>query len=239
MLYMGYAYLGNTHYGMFRAAIWIVSSATLALAVTATPASQDSLSDSAVAPRYSYSDQYPVRRFYSDTSRHLFLDRSMVLEGTPAQVRQLARWLDQIYALPYGRFTVHSVFDSGNTLTIRHSEWALSASGRTRAPVTSRLTNGIGDNAVILFDTRIPDRGSHRVFDTRRNTIEFSALQNLFHELVHARHMVNGTWRYFDSEGQAIQEENVFRKQLAMQRGERSYSLRVGSRGEQIWWPAR
>jgi hypothetical protein len=30
---------------------------------------------------------------------------------------------------------------------------------------------------------------------------------------------MNGTWRYFDSESQAIEEENVFRRQLAEMNG--------------------
>jgi hypothetical protein len=32
-------------------------------------------------------------------------------------------------------------------------------------------------------------------------------------------HMMNGTWRYFASERQAIEEENIFRRQLAEMQG--------------------
>jgi hypothetical protein len=60
---------------------------------------------------------------------------------------------------------------------------------------------------------------------------------NLFHELVHAKHLSNGTWRYFDSEGQAIEEENVFRQQHSDGQGLRPVSLRAAVDGEQIWWP--
>lgn len=50
------------------------------------------------------------------------------------------------------------------------------------------------------------------VFNGRRELIQYTAVENLFHELAHARHKMNGTWRYFDSEKQAIEEENVFRR---------------------------
>jgi len=51
--------------------------------------------------------------------------------------------------------------------------------------------------------------------------------------------MSNGTWRYFDSEGQAIEEENRFRQQYARTQGHSGdgIPLRVGKRGEQIWEP--
>ena len=130
------------------------------------------------------------------------------------------------------------IFDSGQELTIRHSSWGLGAAGRTLAASTSRLINGQGDDVLILFDTRIPDQGSHLVFDRNGHPIEFTAVQNLFHELVHARHKLNGTWRYWDSEGQAVAEENIFRSQYAALQGDSSGAQRVGSRGEQRWWPA-
>jgi hypothetical protein len=41
-----------------------------------------------------------------------------------------------------------------------------------------------------------------------------------YHELAHAMHMMNGTWRYFASEAQAIEEENVFRRQMAEMQGQ-------------------
>ena len=35
--------------------------------------------------------------------------------------------------------------------------------------------------------------GSHMVYNAARKPIEFSAIQNLYHELAHAMHMMNGT----------------------------------------------
>ena len=49
--------------------------------------------------------------------------------------------------------------------------------------------------------------------------ISSTAVQNLYHALAHAVHMMNGTWLYFASERQAIQEENIFHRQPAKLQG--------------------
>jgi hypothetical protein len=180
----------------------------------------------------------PVRRNYLNTSRYLFASRAIVLIGTPYQVLRLSRWLDEIYRVPYGKHTLEAILHSGKQVTIQHSRWALDASGRTLAPATGNLTNGRGEDVTVLFDARIPEHGSHRVFDANNETIEFTAVQNLFHELAHARHLTNGTWRYFDSEGQAIEEENIFRRQLSRQQGTGDAPQRVGVRGVRLWQQA-
>lgn len=178
-----------------------------------------------------------VRRNYRNTAKYLISGHAVTLEGTPQQVLRISRWLDEIRAVPIGKQTVEAILESGNQVTIRHSEWALQASGRTLAPVSENLTNGRGMDVEILFDARIPEQGSHLVFDSEHNSIEFTALQNLFHELVHAKHLANGTWRYFDSEGQAIEEENIFRRQHSQTHRLKQVSLRAAVDGEQIWWP--
>lgn len=184
-------------------------------------------------------DDFRIRRNYRHMSNLHQSGLAVLLEGTSAQIARLAGWLDEISSTSIGRETLEAIYRSGNTVTIRHSEWALVASGRTLAPVSAKLIDGRGDDATILFDARIPDSGSHIVYDSARNPIGFSAVQNLFHELSHARHMSNGTWRYFDSEGQAIEEENRFRQQYARTQGHSGdgIPLRVGKRGEQIWEP--
>ena len=180
---------------------------------------------------------FQVRRNYLNTSQYLVSSRAIVLEGSAYQIMRLSRWLDEIIEVPHGRATLEAIFNSGKQLLIRHSNWALEASGRTQGPATDRLSNGRGEDVVILFDARIPDQGSHWVFDTAERRIEFTAFQNLFHELAHAKHMTNGTWRYADSEGQAIEEENIFRAQLAEKNGLAGVPARAGIDGERFWTP--
>jgi len=178
-----------------------------------------------------------ISRNYHDTSRYIGIGRAVVLEGSADQVQRLTGWLDAIAAVPYGRQTLQAIFASGNQVTIRHSPWALLASGRTLAPLSDNLTNGRGEDVLILFDVRIPEQGSHHVFDASGAPLEFTAVQNLFHELAHARHQTNGNWRYWDSEGQAIEDENRFRVQYAEHNGEDVATLRAGMEGQQQWWP--
>lgn len=182
--------------------------------------------------------QQPIRRNYRDTSRYLLSSNAIWLEGRPTQIRRLSIWLDRIYEIPHGRDTLNAILASGNQLLVRHSGWALLSAGRTLAPLSSGLTNGHGEDVTILFDTRIPENGSHWVFDRYGEKLEFTALQSLFHELAHARHQINGSWRYWDSEGQAIEEENQFRKQLAELGGAVATRRRAGIEGQQFWWPA-
>ena len=85
-----------------------------------------------------------VRRNYRNTGRYLISSYALILEGSPRQIIRMSRWLDEIVAIPIGRQTLEAILESGNQLTIRHSEWALQASGRTLAPVSDKLTNGRG-----------------------------------------------------------------------------------------------
>jgi hypothetical protein len=98
---------------------------------------------------------------------------------------------------------------------IEHADIARISAGRTRAPMTMNLINGIGESVHIIFDARMGDQGTHMVYNGKKELVEYTAVQNLYHELAHAMHMMNGTWRYFASESQAIEEENIFRRQLA------------------------
>lgn len=174
---------------------------------------------------------------YSDVSAYPISIRTIVLEGTHDQVLRLAQWLDEIRKIPHGKKMLDDILMSGNELLIRHSKWALQASGRTLAPITDNLANGKGEDVEIMFDTRIPEQGSHWVFDSHNQPIEFTAIQNLFHELAHARHLTNGTWRYYNSEAQAVEEENIFRTQMAESMGLKKASLRMGKDGIQFWSP--
>ena len=111
--------------------------------------------------------------------------------------------------------TLEAIDRSGHKLLIVHSHYSMISSGKASAPMSSALIDGRGESVDIYFNFDIPDYGSHRVFNTQRRSIEYTAVQNLYHELAHAMHMMQGTWRYTNSERQAIEEENRFRRQQA------------------------
>jgi len=158
---------------------------------------------------------------------------NIVLKGSARQKRKLTRWLNDIAVVPKGDKILKAIAATVHTLTIKHSIAARLSSGRTIAPMTAKITNGEGDNILIIFDADMDDRGTHRVFGEHNELIEFNAIQNLFHELAHAMHQMQGTWRYFASEKQAIEEENEFRKDLADINGE-PVRLRYRSKGVMI-----
>lgn len=141
---------------------------------------------------------------------------SIYLEGSPQQIARFENWLGRIAEVEKGRQTLHSIRESGHELIIRHSKYAVISGGRTLAPNSENLTNGKGESATVLFSAHIQDSGSHMVYNSHREMIEFTAVQNLYHELAHAMHMMKGSWRYFASEAQAIEEENIFRRELAL-----------------------
>ena len=178
-----------------------------------------------------------VERDYSEITRLPLRHSGIKVQGSRLHIGRISDWLDLIRAVPHGRKTVDAILASGNVLTIRSSPWALHASGRTLAPVTADLINGRGAEVEILFDARIPDRGSHQVYGEANRLIEFTAVQNLYHELAHAKHLTNGTWRYYNSEAQAIEEENLFRKQLSEVQGRTTVAYRTSMKGVQFWWP--
>jgi hypothetical protein len=113
-----------------------------------------------------------VHRNYRNTSRFFQPGYAIFLEGSPTQILQNSDWLDEIFLVLFGRQAIESIHDSSNQVTIRHSHWASIASGRTSAPISSNLTNGKGEQVIILFDLRIPDSGSQWVLDTFRKPTE-------------------------------------------------------------------
>lgn len=138
------------------------------------------------------------------------------LHASQLQVQRMRHWITQIAGVPIGMQTLEAIDRSGHKLIIVHSRYSMISSGKTSAPMSSALIDGRGESVDIYFNFDIPDKGSHLVFDTHRRPIEYTAVQNLFHELAHARHMMQGTWRYANSERQAIEAENEFRRQQAL-----------------------
>jgi len=154
----------------------------------------------------------------------------ITLVGPPQQILKLKRWIDRIAEVPKGNETLWAISRTRHSLTIYHSHHAVISSGRAGAPMTHNLYNGRGDNVEIKFNANIPDRGSHWVYGPHRRKIEYTAIQNLYHEFAHALHMMSGNWPYADSEGSAIREENVFRRQLARAQN-REFQPRVSVSG--------
>jgi hypothetical protein len=161
------------------------------------------------------SEEIEISRYFTHKSLNQEFCTNINLKGSLLHIAKFKHWLNQIVEVPHGKATLEAIITSGHGLTIQHSSVARISAGRTQAPMSENLINGKGESVRIIFDATITERGSHMVFNGKRELIEYTAAENLFHELVHARHKMGGTWRYFDSERQAIEEENIFRRELA------------------------
>ena len=155
----------------------------------------------------------PLHEF--DQQAAMNYGRNISLHASERQVAKMRRWLAEIASVPKGLQTLQAIDRSGHKLIITHSSYSAVSSGKASAPMSSALIDGRGESVDIYFNFDIPDYGTHQVFDTHRRPIEYTAVQNIYHELAHAMHMMHGTWRYAHSERQAIGEENEFRRQQA------------------------
>ena len=169
----------------------------------------------------------PETRYYTNKELAKTSTTNIELQGSMFHIAKLKYWLNSIATVPIGKETLLAIFKTGHLLRIISTPDARFSAGRTLAPMTEKIINGTGDNVEIWFDASMTEAGSHLVFNTNRKPVEYTAVQNLFHELVHAKHKMLGTWLYFDSEGQAIREENIFRLQQSQLAGtkptERTY----------------
>lgn len=168
-----------------------------------------------------------VYRYFTHPSLSNSFITNIVLQGNILHVAKFKHWLNAISLVPHGRKTLKEIVNSSHKLTITSKRSARVSAGRTIAAMTEKLINGEGDDVEIWFDGSILESGSHMVYNSQRKLVEYTAIENLFHELVHAKHKMKGTWLYFDSEGQAIREENIFRseynKMLGKPPNERTY----------------
>lgn len=158
------------------------------------------------------SSEQVVRQYTSDSLGNNFYT-NIELHGELIHITKFKYWLNEISTIPIGKETLGAIVNSGHILTVINDKNARFSAGRTRAPMTGDLINGKGASVEILFDGEVSEAGSHMVYNNSNELVEYTAIINFFHELVHAKHKMLGSWRYFDSEGQAIEEENIFRQQ--------------------------
>lgn len=159
--------------------------------------------------------------------------------GDIEHAETLQAWLDEIHETSVGQKVLKKINESPNRLLIRHSTYSVLTAGKTLAPLTFNLTNGIGEDVVIEMNFNIPEQGSHIVRGLlSRDYIPFTAVQNLFHELVHAKHKMRGTLEIIRIEEQAIKEENIFRVETSKKASTLLRDGKAHADGIQIWFPA-
>jgi len=140
----------------------------------------------------------------------------ITLEGEPEKIALLEKRLQLILSQPVGRQLFKTISSCKNKLRIFDDKSALQGAGHA---ASERATHdvyvpGKGADAYIRMRMDIPESGSHMVVDENGALIPFTAVENLFHELSHAKHLMCGTFSKRDEEAEAVKDENALRKAL-------------------------
>ncbi len=138
----------------------------------------------------------------------------ITVKGSPKKLKRMLNTLHQIKANPLGMKLYEDMQDCQKELLIYDDKHSLSGGGYTGANhASSGIFEGRGENAYIRFRFDQPVEGSHLVGtkSSEREQIPFLYIDNVYHELVHAKHIMCGTMSFSGSEAQAIHEENHFR----------------------------
>ena len=159
--------------------------------------------------------------------------------GEDRHLWALERWLTPIVKTKIGKEMLEEIAKSRHKFLFMHSQRAVTTAGSTVSVLTTKLSNGVGTDAVISMNFDMPDSGSHLVTIVgSRELMNFKADENLFHELSHARHTLNGTMATM-REVQAILDTNVYREEIAQINGQTDVKLRNyrnSERDQQIWF---
>ena len=125
-----------------------------------------------------------------------------------------------------------------HTLLIYDDKSSLSGGGYTGGnPSTFNIfVPGKGESAEIRMRFDQPDEGAHQVVSVEGTKIPFLAIDNIFHELVHAKHVMCGTTSKANAEAQAITEENQFRRSRGETADWPDRDARAYEEGEQVWY---
>ncbi len=140
--------------------------------------------------------------------------KSISLRARRDKLDTMITRMNAIYENELGKQLFEDIKKCGHSLLIYDDKSSLSGGGYTGAsPSTFDIfVPGKGANAKIRMRFDQPDLGAHEVGAEGGVRIPFMALDNIFHELVHAKHVMCGTTSKANAEAQAIAEENSFRR---------------------------
>lgn len=175
-------------------------------------------------------DDLNIQKYFEQKEQEMIIENKhpkfsfLTIKGSQKKRQKLLQVIEEILENPLGEKLFSDMSECGNTLLIYDDKSSLSGGGYTGAVRTSSriFVPGEEESAFIRFRFDQPLAGSHIVQATR-GEIPFTYIDNLYHELVHAKHLMCGTFSPRAAETQAIIEENEFRR----------------SRDETAHWPSR
>jgi hypothetical protein len=163
----------------------------------------------------------------------------VTVRGAPKKLTRMIDTLHSIVANPVGHQLFEDMKACKKELLIYDDKHSLSGGGYTGATrASSGIFEGEGENAYIRFRFDQPISGSHIVgtHGPNQEKIPFLYIDNVFHELVHAKHTMCGTMSFSGAEAQAIHEENIFRESRPETKDWPRRDSRQYEEGVQVWF---
>lgn len=188
---------------------------------------------------HSHCHESLVDSYLSETENCRQLSPWFYFCGTEKQLNRVVNWINEIKTYTIGSETMNAIESSQKKILIMHKKSAINSAGKTLAQASSNLANGVGVEVVVQMNFNMPESGTHLVASKKHDLIPFTALQNFFHEMSHARHKTNGTFWMSAGEKQAINDENIFREEEALRKGDEiklRSSRGYGHKDQQIWY---
>lgn len=162
----------------------------------------------------------------------------LTLQSSTDVLDQIMERIQTIKKYPHGKSLFEDMARCQNTLLIIHDKSSINAGGYASAirTTTDIFRPGVGADARIRFRFDMPDYGTHLVTSVNNEMIPFTALDILFHEMVHAKHIMCGTFSRGDAERQAIEEENLFRAEREETKDWPARDWRAYEQDQQVWF---
>lgn len=162
----------------------------------------------------------------------------ITLHSPPDGLRIMLQRMRTIHQYPLGAKLFEDMAACQKKLVIMHDKSSINAGGYASAQRSTFdvYRPGFGADARVRYRFDMPENGTHLVTAINNTMIPFTALDILFHELVHAKHIMCGTMSRGDSERQAILEENTFRAQREETRHLPARDWRAYEQDQQVWF---
>lgn len=177
-----------------------------------------------------------VSELKKEESVEQYFNDQILVRGAPHKLKRMMEVLEKISSYPLGKKLYQDMKTCGHGLLIYDDKHALGGGGYTAAVIaTSGIFEGRGTDAYIRFRFDQPLEGAHKV-RTKEGFIPFTYIDNMFHELVHAKHIMCGTMSKTGAEAQAIAEENDFRKERPQSQDWPARDSSQYEEGQQTWF---
>lgn len=177
-----------------------------------------------------------LKQLESERQEDYSFKEFLTIRASATKLGRMLKALEEIESYPLGQKLFDDMEACGKHTLLVDDKMSLSGGGYAGAVKSSRgIFEGEGGDAKVRFRFDQPVAGSH-IVKSLEGEIHFTYLDNIFHELVHAKHIMCGTLSPHTSEAQAIVEENAFRASRPETSDWSPRDYRKYEEGKQVWF---